>query len=220
MALAIFDLDETLIAADSDNAWGEFVADHELVDPDAHREENARFFADYKEGTLDIDAYLRFACKVLAEHDMDTLNDLRRTFFEERIQPMLLPKAQALIDSHRERGDRLLIVTATIEFVTRPIADHYGIETLIAPIPEIRGDRYTGGIVGVPSFREGKVIRIREWLKHTGESLDGSYCYSDSHNDVPMLELATYPHAVDPDPKLESIARERAWPIISLRDAS
>lgn len=132
---------------------------------------------------------------------------------------MLLPDAEALVESHRRRGDRLLIVTATIEFVTRPIASHYGIDTLIAPDPEIVDGRYTGRITGVPSFREGKVTRINQWLQSTGETLAGSYCYSDSHNDVPMLEMATYPHAVDPDPKLESLARERKWPIISLRDS-
>ena len=219
MALAIFDLDETLIADDSDHAWGEFIADRGLVDADAHRRQNEVFFEAYKRGDLDIHAYLRFACKVLAEHDVEFLNELRREFFDERIRPMLLDRAEALIESHRERGDTLIIVTATAEFVTRPIAEHYGIDTLIAPIPEVRDGRYTGEIVGTPSFREGKVTRINEWLTTSAETLEGSYCYSDSHNDVPMLELATYPHAVDPDPKLESIARERQWPIISLRES-
>ncbi len=218
MALAIFDLDETLISADSDNAWGEFVADRELVDPETHRQQNAAFFRAYKEGNLDIDAYLRFACKVLAEHDMAYLHALREEFFNERIKPMLLPQAFDLIESHRSRGDTLLIVTATIEFVTRPIASHYGIDELIAPVPEIRDNRYTGGIVGVPSFQEGKVIRIRQWLDENDATLEGSYCYSDSHNDIPMLELVTYPHAVDPDEKLRAFAEKNEWPVISLRE--
>lgn len=217
MALTIFDLDETLISADSDHAWGEFVADEGLVDAEAHRRENAAFYQAYKRGDLDIHAYLRFACKVLPTRDLEELYDLRHRFFEEHIRPMLLPRAQALVESHRRRGDTLIAVTATIQFVTEPIAEYYGIETLIAPIPEQKDGRYTGEIVGTPSFREGKVVRIHEWLADRDETLEGSYCYSDSHNDLPMLELASFPHAVDPDPRLEAIAKERQWPIISLR---
>lgn len=218
MALTIFDLDNTLLRGDSDNAWGEFVADRGLVDPEVHRRANAEFYAAYERGDLDIEAYLRFACKVLPMFDMAELEDLRRAFFEERVRPMLLDKASALIETHRERGDTLIIVTATIEFVTRPIADYFGIETLIAPIPEVRDGRYTGGTVGTPSFQHGKVVRIHEWLEGSNIGLEGSFAYSDSHNDVPMLELVANPVAVDPDPKLEAIADRRQWPVISLRD--
>jgi HAD superfamily hydrolase (TIGR01490 family) len=218
LALAIFDLDETLIAADSDHAWGEFVADKGLVDAEEHRRTNQAFFSDYKRGTLDIDAYMRFSCQVLAQHDMDVLGSLRAEFMDQYIKPMLLPKAMALVETHRKRGDCLMVVTATIDFITSPIVELFGIEHLIAPIPEIRNGRYTGEIVGIPSFREGKVVRINAWLSEHGQTLEGSYCYSDSRNDLPMLELVENPHVVDPDPELLRIAKERAWPVLNLRD--
>ncbi len=218
MALAIFDLDETLIGIDSDHAWGDFVADHNLVDPAVHRAMNAAFYEDYKAGKLDIDAYYQFSCSVLAKNPIPDLLALRAQFIDERIKPKILGRAIELIESHRGRGDNLLVVTATIEFITAPIVELFGISQLIAPIPEMIDGRYTGNIAGVPSFREGKVTRIREWLESTGESLAGSYCYSDSRNDLPMLELADRPTAVDPDPRLREIAKARKWPIISLRD--
>ncbi len=218
MALTIFDLDDTLLGGDSDNAWGEFVADRGVVDAEEHRRRNAQFFADYKRGDLDIMAYLRFACEPLTRLEPDDLLQLRDEFVQQRVLPMVLPKARSLVELHVDRGDFPIIVTATIAFITRPIAEHFGVDTLIAPEPEQVDGRFTGEIVGVPSFREGKVTRIREWLKQSGHSLEGSYCYSDSHNDVPMLELVSYPHAVDPDPRLKSIAEARQWPVISLRD--
>jgi len=218
VALAIFDLDETLISADSDQAWGEFVAARGLVDAREHRRQNEAFYQDYKRGELDIDAYMRFSCSVLAEHDMDRLEALRREFFESTIRPLMLPKAQRLIEEHRSQGDCLLVITATIDFITEPIVEHLGIDNLIAPVPEIRDGRYTGNVTGIPSFREGKVIRVREWLTRTGNTLAGSYFYSDSQNDLPLLELVDFPVAVDPDPALRKVAETRQWPIISLRD--
>lgn len=218
MTLAIFDLDETLISADSDHAWGEFVASRGLVDAEAHRRQNKAFYEAYKRGELDIDAYMRFACTALAMYDMDELERLRAEFFELCIRPMLLPRATELIEYHRARGDCLVVITATIAFVTEPIVRHLGIEHLIAPVPEIKNGRYTGDITGIPSFREGKVIRMRQWLAQTGESLVGSHFYSDSRNDLPLLELVDHPVAVDPDPALAAIAKERGWPTISLRD--
>lgn len=218
MALAIFDLDETLIAADSDQAWGDFVAAKGLVDAEEHKAMNNAFYEDYKQGKLDIDAYMRFSCTVLAEHDMETLEALRQEFFAERVTPMLLPRASELIERHREAGDCLIVVTATIDFVTAPIVSHLGIENLIAPVPEVREGRYTGEITGIPSFREGKVIRLKQWMSESGETLEGSYFYSDSRNDLPLLELVAHPVAVDPDPVLRAVAEERSWPIISLRD--
>ena len=218
MALAIFDLDETLISADSDQAWGEFTASRGLVDAAHHRRQSKAFYEDYKRGQLNVDAYFRFACTVLARHEMEALHALREAFFEESIRPLLLPKAQALIEKHRQQGDCLIVVTATIHFITQPIVEHLGIEHLIAPMPEIRNGRYTGEITGTPSFREGKVIRLREWLAEHDQTLEGSYFYSDSRNDVPLLEVVDNPVAVDPDPVLADIARERAWPIISLRN--
>ena len=218
MALAFFDLDETLIATDSDHAWGDFVADRGLVDPHTHKKQNAEFYAAYRRGELDIDAYMRFSCSVLTRYEMDTLENLRAEFLEERIKPLLLPKARDLLDQHRQQGDCLVIVTATIEFITAPIAAMYGVEHLIAPVPEIIDNRYTGEITGIPSFREGKVKRIHQWLAQTGQTLKGSYCYSDSRNDIPMLELVDFPTAVDPDPTLRELAESRQWPIISLRE--
>lgn len=218
MALAIFDLDETLIAADSDQAWGDFIASRGLLDAKRQRAQNLAFYDDYKRGELDIDAYLKFSCAALALYDMATLEALREEFFEERVRALLLPKAGELVERHRRQGDCLLVVTATIQFVTEPIVKYFGINHLIAPTPEIKNGRYTGEVTGTPSFREGKVIRTREWLAQTGQTLEGSYFYSDSHNDLPLLELVDFPVAVDPDPVLAGIATERKWPIISLRD--
>ena len=136
----------------------------------------------------------------------------------ERVEPLLLPKAEALINEHRQKNDDLLIITSTIEFVTRPIVDRLGIETLIAPIPEIKNNRYTGNIVGTPSFGSGKVIRLNQWLSETEHTMTGSHFYSDSHNDLPLLRLVDHPVAVDPDDILRQEAKEKAWRIISLRD--
>ena len=217
MALAIFDLDETLISADSDHAWGEFVASRGLVDAENHRRRSDAFYQEYRRGELDIDAYLKFSCMVLAMFDMEKLARLREEFFEERVKPLLLPKADELIERHKAQGDCLLVVTATIQFVTEPIVKHLGIDNLIAPIPEIRNGRYTGNVTGTPSYREGKVIRLKEWLNQNKQSMEGSWFYSDSRNDIPLLELVDNPVAVDPDPVLTTVAKEREWPIISLR---
>ncbi|MFT7218743.1 MAG: HAD superfamily hydrolase (TIGR01490 family) [Candidatus Azotimanducaceae bacterium] len=217
MALALFDLDETLISSDSDHEWGQYVADHALVDVDAHREKNDAFYEDYKAGVLDIDEYLTFSCSVLTQYNMDELHQHRAVFFHERITPIILPKAEALVNQHREQGDTLVVITSTIEFITRPIVDHFGIETLIAPMPEIQNNRYTGSITGTPSFGSGKVTRLNEWLIDTGHPRDPSYFYSDSHNDLPLLRLVTHPVAVDPDAKLKTEAEKNQWSIISLR---
>ncbi len=217
MTLAIFDLDETLIDIDSDHEWGEFIVDRGLVDQEYHRTTNNAFYEDYKRGELDVDAYLKFACSVLTRFDMPTLHKLRQEFVEERILDHLLPAAIAVIQDHRERGHQLLIITSTIEFITRPIADAFGIETLIAPLPEIVNNRYTGKIKGVPSFGAGKVTCLQDWLASSTETMEGSYFYSDSRNDLPLLQQVDHPVAVDPDSTLAQFARDRAWPIISLR---
>jgi HAD superfamily hydrolase (TIGR01490 family) len=148
---------------------------------------------------------------------MDELLEQREKFFEERIRPHILPKAEDLVEKHRASGDCLVIVTATLQFVTEPIAAYFGIENLIAPVPEIKDNRYTGEVVGIPSFREGKVIRLRAWMDEASQTLDSSSFYSDSMNDLPLLELVDHPVAVDPDPTLRRTAEERGWPIISLR---
>lgn len=218
MPLAIFDLDETLIAADSDHEWGQFVIDRGLVSSDEHKSMNDNFYAQYKAGELNIDEYLKFSCSVLARHSIDELLKHRSAFVKERILPFVLDKGIALVEQHRSNDDTLLVITSTIEFVTRPIVDHFGIDTLIAPIPEIIGNQYTGNIVGVPSFKEGKVTRLRQWLENNDHSLDGSYFYSDSHNDLPLLRIVTHPVAVDPDPVLQEEAEANQWQVISLRN--
>ena len=218
MPLTIFDLDETLIAADSDPEWGQFVVDKGLVDAQIHKKKNDDFYALYKAGQLDIDEYLQFSCSVLTQYSIEDLHRFRSEFVAQRILPIILDKAQDLVKKHRQLGDTLLVITSTIEFVTRPIVDEFGIDILIAPDPEIVSNRYTGRIVGVPSFAAGKVTRLEQWLANRQDSLEGSSFYSDSHNDLPLLRLVDNPVAVDPDPILRKKAEENQWPIISLRD--
>ena len=218
MPLTIFDLDETLIAADSDHEWGQFVIDKGLVDAQKHKKKNDDFYEQYKAGQLDIKEYLQFSCSVLTQYSIEDLHRFRSEFVEQRILPIILDKAQDLVKKHRELGDTLLVITSTMEFVTRPIVDEFGIDILIAPDPEIVSNRYTGRIVGVPSFAAGKVTRLEQWLANRQDSLEGSSFYSDSHNDLPLLRLVDNPVAVDPDPILREKAEENQWPIISLRD--
>ncbi|SFR85589.1 HAD-superfamily subfamily IB hydrolase, TIGR01490 [Marinobacter daqiaonensis] len=218
MTLAIFDLDNTLLAGDSDHAWGEFLVDAELVDPESHRKQNDQFYQDYLNGELDVMRYQRFALAPLIGHDMQKLDAWREAFMASRARPMYQQKASDLLDHHRRRGHILMIITATNRFVTGPIAEELGIEHLIATEPELCDGYYTGEVSGVPSFQEGKVLRLREWLKDHQETLEGAWFYSDSHNDLPLLRLVDHPVAVDPDPTLEARARENGWPVISLRD--
>lgn len=217
MPLAIFDLDQTLLAGDSDHAWGEFLVERGFVDGTAYRAANDRFFADYRAGTLDIFEFLAFALAPLARLDDATLERLRTEFLESRIRPMIAPGAPALLERHRERGDTLVIVTSTNRFITAPIAHLLGVADLIATEPETRAGRYTGRPAGTPCYREGKVTRLEDWMRARGESLEGSWCYSDSHNDLPLLERAAHPVAVDPDDALRREALARGWPVISLR---
>jgi HAD superfamily hydrolase (TIGR01490 family) len=217
VALAIFDLDNTLLAGDSDYLWGQYLVNQGLVDSGAYEAANTRFYEDYKAGTLDIDAFLKFALKPLAEHSKSELETWRQQFIEALIRPILLPAAAELIQTHAELGDTLMIITATNAFVTRPIADLYGIEHLIATTPELRDDRYTGNYLGTPCFQHGKVTRLQDWLDKSGASLNGSWFYSDSHNDLPLLEMVDHPVAVDPDTTLTDRAQSAGWPILSLR---
>lgn len=217
MTLAIFDLDNTLLAGDSDHAWGEFLVEEGIVDAEAYRKANDRFYEEYLNGELDILNYLGFALEPLSLHSLDELLAWRATFMDKKVRPMLLQKADELLNSHRERGHTLMIITATNRFVTEPIADLLCIEHLIATEPEMVNGRYTGQIAGTPSFQDGKVARLNDWLAATGESLDGGWFYSDSHNDLPLLEKVDNPIAVDPDPKLEKYARDQGWEVMSLR---
>lgn len=218
MTLAIFDLDNTLIADDSDFLWGQFLVEQGIVDRVIYERINAQFYKDYQQGTLDMLAFLRFALKPLADHSLDQLHIWREQFLNEVIAPIYLQNAQNLVDKHRAQGHTLLVITATNRFITAPIVKMYGIENLIATTPELVEGRYTGEIVGVPCFQAGKVTLLNEWLAKTGETLAGSYFYSDSHNDLPLLQLVENPVAVDPDDKLRQFAQSKSWKIMSLRD--
>lgn len=217
MALAIFDLDNTLIAGDSDHAWSEFLIRQGLVDAQQVKLANDEFYRQYQQGGLDIQAYLKFALSYLIGKSPAEVAPLHAQFMTEVIEPMLLPKAFELIEKHRAAGDTLLVITATNRFVTGPIVKRLGIEHLIACEPEIVNGRYTGLPTGVPSFQHGKVIRLETWLTEQQFNLDNSWFYSDSHNDLPLLEQVAHPVAVNPDDKLTAIAQTRGWQILDLR---
>ncbi|MEO6698893.1 MAG: HAD family hydrolase [Paraperlucidibaca sp.] len=219
MTLALFDLDNTLLAGDSDHAWGEFLVEKGHVDAAAYAHANDGFFADYQAGTLDIHAFCQFVFAVLASNTAETLAQWHVEFMRERIEPMLLPKALALLAKHRQLGHTLVIITATNRFVTGPIAQRLGVEHLIATEPEQDAHgQYTGRVHGVPCFQEGKIRRLQAWLQDHHDSLDGAWFYSDSRNDLPLLERVTHPVAVDADKVLSDIADERGWQQLSLRD--
>ncbi len=216
MTLAIFDLDNTLLRGDSDHAWGEFLVGKDVVDGEAYRVANERYYAQYVAGTLDIHEFLTFALKPLARHDRATLDAWHREFMQARVRPMIAPAARALVEDHRARGHRPLVITATNRFVTAPIAAEFGIPDLIATDPEERGGRYTGRVAGVPCYREGKVTRLKRWLAANGETLAGSWFYSDSHNDLPLLQLVDHAVAVNPDEPLRAEAQRHGWRILQL----
>jgi len=218
VSLAIFDLDNTLISGDSDYLWGQFLVDLGIVDKNIYETTNAKFYEDYKQGNLDINAFLRFSLKPLSQYPAEQLFKWREQFIATIIQPVLLKSAQALVDKHRLKGDTLLVITATNRFVTEPIVKIYGIDNLLATTPEFKQGAYTGDVDGVPCFQEGKVTLLEQWLKTSTETLDDSYFYSDSHNDLPLLKKVDTPIAVDPDEKLKVFATQSNWKIISLRD--
>ncbi|MEN8206582.1 MAG: HAD family hydrolase [Pseudomonadota bacterium] len=217
MGIALFDLDNTLIAGDSDFLWGRFLVEQGIVDAALYERENQRFYDQYRVGELDIHEFLDFQLQPLSEHSLDTLQQWRRQYVEEKITPILLPRAQTLIDRHRQQGDTLVVITATNRFITSPIVELYDIPHLLATEPEMLNDQYTGKVSGIPCFRNGKVDRLDDWLNENQQSLQDSWFYSDSHNDLPLLNKVTHPVAVDPDEILERHAGDNDWPIISLR---
>lgn len=218
MSLAIFDLDNTLIGDDSDYLWGQFLVDQGVVDKDQYESANEKFYDDYKKGTLNIVEFLNFSLRPLADNPAEQLYLWRAQFIQDIIKPLLLESAQQLVDKHRAKGDTLLVITATNRFVTEPIVQLYGITNLLATTPELVDGKYTGGFIDIPCFQDGKVKLLEAWLKNSTETLEGSWFYSDSHNDLPLLKLVDHPVAVDPDEKLARFAKEADWPIISLRD--
>ena len=217
MGIALFDLDNTLIAGDSDYLWGCFLVEQDIVDGAEYEQANQRFYDQYKVGELDIYEFLAFQLRPLAAHPLGQLQAWRAQYIEEKIRPILLPRATELIERHRRQGDTLVIITATNRFITEPIAALYGIEHLLATEPELREGRYTGGVSGTPCFQEGKVRVLEAWLAVHGETLDDSCFYSDSHNDLPLLGQVRQPTAVDPDEILQAHADRHGWPVISLR---
>ncbi len=218
MALAIFDLDNTLIAGDSDHGWGEFLVEKGLVDAELFQQKNDYYYQQYNQGTLDINEYLEFSLQPLTRYPLTQLHKIRAEFVQTKILPLIPVKSRALLKKHKEQGDYLLIITATNLFVTEPIAQELAVDDIIATEPEMINGQYTGKVAGIPSFQHGKVTRLADWLQKTGLSLDGSYFYSDSHNDLPLLKQVTYPVAVDADDTLLAHAKTQNWPIISLRD--
>ncbi|MES2499590.1 MAG: HAD family hydrolase [Pseudomonadota bacterium] len=218
--LALFDLDNTLLAGDSDYNWSLFLIDQGLLDAKTHHARNEQFYLDYKNGNLDIFAFLKFQLQPLSQHPKQFLDELHLKYMQKVIRPMMTDKAQALVDEHKSAGDLCVVITATNSFVTKPIAMAYGIEHLIGTDPEMLDGQYTGAVSGVPSFQQGKVTRINQWLADKGQTLsdfDKSYFYSDSHNDLPLMKLVTNPVAVDADATLTAYAKEHSWPEISLR---
>lgn len=220
MNLALFDLDGTLIETDSDHAFGEFMVAIGWVDGDAFKRRNDGFYDDYQAARLDIGAYIDFATAPWRDRSADAALAMRERFMRECIQPALGERAMALVRGHREAHDRVAIVTATNEFITRPIADAFGVDDLIA-VELARDDNgvVTGAIHGVPSFREGKIVRVEQWLAAQGlrhADFDRITVYSDSTNDLPLLQWATHPVATNPGPALATIASDRGWPVLYL----
>ena len=217
MSLAIFDLDNTLISDDSDYLWGQFLVDQGIVDKDQYEEANAKFYDDYKQGKLDIVEFLNFSLAPLAQNDPEQLYKWRTQFIEEIIKPIQLKPAIRLVNKHRFRGDTVMVITATNRFVTEPIVKLFGIDILLATTPEFVDGRYTGKFEGTPCFQEGKVHLLNKWLEDSEETMENSWFYSDSINDLPLLKLVDNPVAVDPDDKLREHAEEKNWTCMSLR---
>ncbi|CAG0952533.1 Phosphoserine phosphatase SerB1 [Methylophilaceae bacterium] len=220
MNLALFDLDNTLLAGDSDFQWGQFLIEEGLLERDKHETKNIQFYEDYKAGNLDIYAFLEFQLKPLSAHRRAELDKLHERYMERKVRPMMTEKGKALVNQHKANGDLLMIITATNSYVTGPIARAFGVENLIGTVPEQIDGEFTGRVSGTPSFKEGKVTRLKEWLAQRGQSFadfETTWFYSDSHNDLPLMKLVDKPVAVDPDEILKDYAERNSWPIITLR---
>jgi HAD superfamily hydrolase (TIGR01490 family) len=216
MTLAIFDLDHTLINGDSDHLWGEYMVAKGIVDEQAYRKRNDAFYLDYQRGTLDNDQYLAFALEPLTHYSLDELYAWRQDYVDKWIRPLVAPGTAALLDSHRMRNHELMIISATNLFVSEPIGQMLGVATVLATEPEIIDNRYTGRFLGIPTYQQGKVAALREWLGERADELANSYFYSDSLNDLALLEQVDHPIAVGPDDDLKAIALARNWKIIDL----
>ncbi|MFO1205592.1 MAG: HAD family hydrolase [Burkholderiales bacterium] len=218
MRLALFDLDNTLLSGDSDFEWAQFLIGKGVLDREVYEARNLHFYDQYRAGTLDIHKFLDFQLKPLSRHPRSVLDAWHREFMAQRIAPLIGDPARQLLQRHAD--DLRVIITATNSFVTGPIASAFGVEHLIATDPEAVNGEFTGRVHGTPCFREGKVERLQAWLAARGTTIGqcaGSWFYSDSLNDLPLLELVSNPVAVDPDDTLRRHAEERGWPVISLR---
>lgn len=218
--LALFDLDNTLLEGDSDHAWGEFLIDRGLVDEKKHRTRNDQFYKDYLDENLDMHAYIAFSLDPILTYTIDQRSALLTDFMKQCIENMILKKAQALVNAHKSQGDLCVIITATNNVITMPIARAFKINNLIATEAELDKNFLTGKIVGVPCYQQGKIEKLNQWLtsQPNNLSLDDSIFYSDSINDLPLLDAVNEAVAVDPDHKLLQLSRERDWEILSLRD--
>ena len=216
----LFDLDNTLLIGDSDYEWARFLIDKGILDGATYEARNDEFFAQYKAGTLNIVEFLDFQLAPLAQYPMAQLDGWHKEFMDAKVRPMIGQAARDLVRRHVQDGSLCAVITATNSFVTAPIAREFGIPNLIATEPELTDGRYTGRPFGTPCFQAGKVVRIHEWLGSRGQSMGDfslSWFYSDSRNDLPLLELVTDPVAVDPDDTLRTVATSRGWPVITLR---
>ena len=218
-SICLFDLDHTLLPLDSDHAWGQYTTHMGWTDAENFAQRNEAFYRQYQQGELDIHAYVRFATQAARERGLQASSIAHQAFMRDVIIPAIRPEATALVQRHRAQGDRLLIVTATNEFVTAPIAKAFGIDTLIAvQLERDPNGELTGQIAGTPSFGPGKVVRLQQWLEQQGLTWAGirSTFYSDSINDLPLLEKVNHPVATNPDARLRAVAQQRGWPILEL----
>ena len=218
MSLAIFDLDNTLIGGDSDYLWGEFLCDEGIIsDRQSFEKKNDYFYQQYELGSLDIYAWAEFSFEILSHYSINELEAFHLKFMAQKIEPIFLQKAQDCINNHKENGDTVLVITASNTFVTAPIVKRYGINHLLATEPEIVSGRYTGKVSGIPCFKSGKIENLMPWLERNGESLKDSTFYSDSHNDLPLLELVENPVVVNADKILAKMAQTKGWDILNWR---
>lgn len=218
MKLALFDLDNTLLDGDSDALWGRFLVKEGAMDAEEFRREGSRYMAEYRAGRLDIHEFVAFGLRPLKDNTPERLENWRRRFMAECVMPRIPDASRALLERHRSQGHTLVIITATNSFIAAPAAAEFGVDALIATEPEKDGDRFTGRAMGPPCFREGKVLKLEAWL--AGRVPEETWFYSDSRNDLPLLEHVDHPIAVNPDEVLTQVAAERGWPVISLRRAS
>ncbi len=218
--LALFDLDNTLLGGDSDHAWGEFIITKGLVDASSHRAVNDAFYKQYLDEILDIHAYVEFTLQAVVKLDAQQRAELHAEFMKQVIEPMILAAGEALVDKHRNAGDLCLMITATNSFITRPIAARFGMNEILATELETSGGKLTGKIAGIPCYRQGKIDKLKQWLEQAPVdfSLNEACFYTDSINDLALMELVGEPVAVDPDARLEQISLANKWPIVSLRE--